>query len=420
MEKERVEVFEQKMLSDGGARSTVREIGRAGRGFMRLIALGMSIFALIFILCCFGVGFSMANDADGAVDVTFGGGTTSAPSAVTTAPSGYGSDLVDVLKQMLGLMSGSSAGTTLPSVTTPAPLPDDTAHAPTTSAPDGGSVSPTKDIYEFDYALVPSGETAIVPYDLSLSSYGEGYIYNDTSYAPSIDALLKADTLPKFDYLNAAIYPVGDPVVLIIHTHGTEAYSPEGSISYDGVSELARSSDITQNVVAVGAVIAEVLNENGVRTLHCTTMHDAESYRDSYSRSAATIREYLAKYPSIKYVIDVHRDSVTNSAGSLLRPVTRVEGETAAQVMCVVGSDWGGADYPDWQDNLSFALKLRSALNAKYEKLCRPVYLRSSAYNQQYAPVSMLLEVGTSGNYLSEAKAAARLCAEELADIIKN
>jgi stage II sporulation protein P len=148
-------------------------------------------------------------------------------------------------------------------------------------------------------------------------------------------------------------------------------------------------------------------------------MHDRESYKDSYIRAASTIAGYLAKYPTIQYVIDLHRDSLTSGDGSLIRPVTVVDGVPTAQVMCVVGSDYNGTDYSNWQDNLSLALKFRSALNEKYENISRPVYLRSSAYNQQYAPLSMLLEIGASGNSLSEAKNAAVLAAEVLADIIK-
>ena len=408
MKEEKIEILEPRMLSDG-RRGAVYKIGSVGRGFVRVVALGIAIFAMIFMMCCFYVGFNMEDNTDEV------GGTVLAPAvSETVAPSSdYGQDMIDILKQMLGLMAGGDTDVTLPNVSDTSEIDGVTTNSPTEN-------TTPRDIYEFDYSAVPDGETAIVPYDLSLSSYGETFIYNDTSYAPSISALLNADTLPKFDYINAAIYPVGDPVVLIIHTHGTEAYSPEGDISYDGKSDLARSSDIEQNVVAVGSVIAEVLNQNNVRTLHCTVMHDAESYKDSYNRSAATIREYLAKYPSIQYIIDVHRDSVTDSSGSILRPVTVVDGEATAQVMCVVGSDYGGANHPDWQNNFSFALKLRSKLNQKNEKLCRPVYLRASAYNQQYAPISLLLEVGSSGNYLSEAKAAARLCAEAIADIIKN
>lgn len=409
MQKEKIEIIEPRMLTDGREHGVLYNVGRAGRGFVRIVALGVAIFALIFMMCCFYVGFSMAD----AADVSQSTSVETTVSDISATSPDYGRDMMEILKQMLGLMAGGDTDVTLPAVT-------DTSVADSVTAAVTTENTTPRDIYYFDHSAVPEGETAIVPYDLSLSSYGESFIYNDTSYAPSVTALLEANTLPKFDYINAAIYPVGEPVVLIIHTHGTEAYSPEGSVSYDGKSDLARSSDITQNVVAVGSIIAEVLNENNIRTLHCPVMHDAESYKDSYNRSAATIREYLAKYPSIQYIIDVHRDSVTDSSGSILRPVTLVDGEATAQVMCVVGSDYGGANHPDWQNNFSFALKLRSRLNAKNEKLCRPVYLRSSAYNQQYAPVSLLLEVGTSGNYLSEAKAAARLCAEALVDIIKN
>ena len=174
-----------------------------------------------------------------------------------------------------------------------------------------------------------------------------------------------------------------------------------------------------ESVVAVGQAMADVLDGRGISTLHCEIMHDVQSYRDSYSRSAATIKEYIDKYPSIKYVIDVHRDSVSDSSGALLRPVTLVNGNVAAaQVMCVVGSDAGGTACPRWQENLSFALRLRSALNSSYGNICRPVCLRGSAYNQQYAPVSLLLEIGASGNYLDEALEAGRLCADALADLI--
>lgn len=396
MQKERVELFEEpRLLGSGKSGATLGDIGRAGRGFMRLTALGMSIFSLIFILCCFLVGFDMADNVHGS-----GSAQTTLPSQsgdVTAAPSG-GADNAEGQHR------------------------DETS--PDSSAPDSADRGSTpvvtlEQLYAFDASRVPSGETAIIPYDLSLPSLGKTYIYNNTSYAPDVATLLYHGKLPTLESLGAEANPSGAPVVLIVHTHGTEAYSPEGAVSYDGVSELARSSDITENVVSVGAVMAEILNSRGISTLHCTVMHDKQSYRDSYSRSAETVKKYLEQYPTIKYVIDVHRDSVTNKDGALLRPVTVADGKAAAQVMCVVGSDEGGADYPNWQDNLSFALKLRDALNSRYSGISRPVCLRPSAYNQQYAPVSILLEVGASGNYLSEAQESARLCAEVLADIIK-
>ncbi len=279
--------------------------------------------------------------------------------------------------------------------------------------------TPPLSIYDFDYSKVPEGETAIIPMDLSLSSGANTYIYNSTGYSPNTKALL-ASSFNSSSSSPIYIANKSAPLVLIVHTHGTEAYSKDGAISYlDDGSEIARSENISQNVVSVGAVMADILNRNGISTLHCTIMHDKIQYKDAYARAEATIKEYLAKYPSIKLVIDLHRDAVVKSTGELVRPVTLVDSQPTAQVMCVVGSDWGGEACPNWQNNLALALKLRDALNTKYENLCRPSYLRSSTYNQELAPFSLLLEVGASGNSLEEAKRAASLVAAELIPLIK-
>ena len=88
-------------------------------------------------------------------------------------------------------------------------------------------------------------------------------------------------------------------------------------------------------------------------------MHDQNQYKDSYARAEETIKQYLAKYPSIRLVIDLHRDSVVKSTGELVRPVTLIDGGAAAQVMCVVGSNWGGEKNPNWEGNLALARKMQ-------------------------------------------------------------
>lgn len=276
-------------------------------------------------------------------------------------------------------------------------------------APDESVFDPDS-IYDFDYSLIKDGETAVIPADLSLSEYGDTYLYNDTDFLPALQELLEAEaSFPTAD-------GSGEPLVLIIHTHTSEAYSDEGQISYSDDEEYARSDNGEENVIAVGAVIAEVLNENGIKTLHCVRSHD-KSYKDSYARSRETAEYYLDKYPSIKYVFDVHRDSIIKSSGEIVRPVAAVGGGAVAQIMCVVGTDQLGADY-EWEQNLSLALKLRSSLNEKYGNIARGTCLRPTSYNQELAPISLLFEIGAGGNSLSEAKAAARLLALELAEII--
>ncbi len=257
----------------------------------------------------------------------------------------------------------------------------------------------------------------IVAMDLSQSSRGLNYIMNETSYNPDIGELLENDkSIPVFSDSEAS----NKPLVLIIHTHGTESYSEEKEEFYiDDGSELWRTTDTNKNMIFIGKRMAEILNDEGVNTIHCEIMHDKESYQDSYLRAAETIKTYLAKYPSIKYVFDIHRDAILKPDGTLVKAVTNIDGESTAQVMTVVGSNYKGANFPDWENHLSLALKLREKLAKKSETLSRPVYLRGAAYNQQYTPGSLLIEIGTSGNTLSEAVSASELVAQALADIIK-
>ena len=194
-----------------------------------------------------------------------------------------------------------------------------------------------------------------------------------------------------------------------------------GSYVYtDDGTEFARSHNSKENVVAVGSVIADVLNRAGIPTLHSTVLHDSVQYKDAYARSAKTVEKYLETYPSIKLVIDVHRDSVINSAGDIIKPITLVDNERCAQVKCTVGSSWSGEKYDTWEKNLSLALKLRKSLNDKYINVCRPVSLEKTTYNQQLAPYSMTLDIGASGNSLEEAMCAANVVGEALSEIVKN
>jgi len=272
-------------------------------------------------------------------------------------------------------------------------------------------------LYAFDYTAVPKGELPILPMDLSLSSYGADYIQNMTGLSPDTETLLHA----SFQQ-NPTLRPLAntdEPLVLILHTHGTESYSADGAISYQEGNEELRSENIEENVVAVGKTLANALEAKGISTIHCTVLHDRVQFKDSYARAEETIKAYLAEYPSIRLVIDLHRDAIIKSTGEMVRPVTLNQaGEATAQVMCVVGSSWNGGENERWEGNLSLALKLRAELNASTNNLCRPPYLRGATYNQEFSPYSLLIEIGSGGNSLAEAKRAALLVADALEKLI--
>ena len=288
-----------------------------------------------------------------------------------------------------------------------------TTEKPTPTEPPSVTEKPV-DIYAPNNGEIPAGMSAILPMDLSLFEYGIDYIYNTSSKSPDMN------TLGAYNFSTdlSSVYPAGAPLVLIVHTHGTEGYSDEGSYYYDPNSEIARTTDKNRNVVHIGKIISDILNASGIPTLHSDIMHDEESYSGSYERSAATIKEYLARYPSIRYVIDVHRDAVIRSDGELVRPVALTENGSTAQIMAVIGTGESIGGCPNYMNNLSFAQSLREELSTYSKMLSRPTCLRPSAYNQQYSVYSLLLEIGAAGNTLSEAERAAELVGEALSRII--
>ena len=294
---------------------------------------------------------------------------------------------------------------------TPPPNNNDKPQAPNETVP------LTKEtLYAFDYAAVPEGQTPVIPMNLALGSYGASYIHNSTGYQPDTAALLagKLKQTVDFEYLAAS----GSPMVLIVHTHATESFCEDGATYCDTTVEYARSKDASKNMIAVGKALATELEKRGIRTLHCTVMHDELQYKDSYRRSEESIRQYLEKYPTIRLVIDLHRDAVVQSDGDVVRPVTLHNGQATAQLMCVVGSSFGGENHPNWEGNLALALKLRESLNKECADLCRPPYLKSSTYNQELAPYSLLIEVGAGGNSLEEAVRAMPILADSLRELL--
>jgi stage II sporulation protein P len=84
------------------------------------------------------------------------------------------------------------------------------------------------------------------------------------------------------------------------------------------------------------------------------------------------------------------------------------------QLMFVCGT--GGNE--NWKENLGLQVRLHNMIENRYPGLIRPLILRDSTYNHDLTPGSMILEVGTAGNSLSEAMQSAYLFAETLADYL--
>ena len=309
-----------------------------------------------------------------------------------------------------------AAAAAVPPTPSPSPAPPTPTPAPQpTPAPSPGAEPTPAPLTTAPPDLEDAGPIEARHYG---QGSGEGYvtlaagsIKNSTEH--SDDALARAarGELPFTVQLDSP-----DPQVLILHTHATETYQTWEEPVYDP-DFAARTADTSLNMCAVGARMAQVLNEAGVNTLHDTTLHDSPSYTESYGRSADTARAYLERYPSIKVILDVHRDAL-EANGTRIKPVCELEGKTAAQVMIIAGCDNGGTvSLPHWQDNLKFAAAWETAMETAYPGLTRPVLCGYRFYNQDVTTGSLLLEVGGHANTLEEAVRAGEYAARALAGL---
>ena len=246
--------------------------------------------------------------------------------------------------------------------------------------------------------------TRIVPTTI----YGGLTIKNSTGYDIDVGALVAAGP-------TQTLSPEG-PQVLIVHTHGSEAYTPD---EYDDYVETDtdRTEDKSKSVIRVGDELASALEAKGISVLHDREIYDYPSYTGSYSRSGASVERYLAEYPGISVVIDLHRDALGDGEVTY-KTVAELDGRASSQLMMLVGTGEDGLYHPNWEQNLRLALYLQQAVNARYPTLARPISVVGERYNQHLSTGMFILEVGSNGNSLQEAITAVRLFADAAGDAL--
>jgi len=201
--------------------------------------------------------------------------------------------------------------------------------------------------------------------------------------------------------------------VLIFHTHTTECYQITDSDTYPK-NFSSRNEDANQNMIRIGEEIAEQLEKAGIGVIHDKEIYDRR-YTGAYDRSGESVDEYLKKYPTIQVVLDVHRDAIQTSETTKVKPITTIGGKKAAQIMIITGCEGGDiTDFPNWEDNLHFALQLQKTAEEMYPTLMRPVFFCNRRYNMYKSKCSVLLEMGSDGNTLDEAAYSGRLIGHSL------
>ena len=229
--------------------------------------------------------------------------------------------------------------------------------------------------------------------DLSEKDRGDGFVVNFTEEKIDISALLDRG------FVDFEVSGNQAPTVMIIHTHTSEEYE-RGSDFFNG----------PLSVVSVGDVITDELNRAGLGAIHCTVIHDSGN-RNAYLEARDTINTMLKIYPSIKYVIDVHRMIISENG----IPIKTLSVSGAAQVRLSISAENG--DIGDWRESLSLALSVRSEMN-KEDGICMPIVITGGGYNSDLSVYHLVAEIGTDRNNVEEAILAGRVFARAIAETV--
>lgn len=197
----------------------------------------------------------------------------------------------------------------------------------------------------------------------------------------------------------------GKPLVLIFHTHTTESFNPNNS------KDRNFTTDYNLNIVKVGEELKKELEEKyGIAVVHDITIHDLPTREKGYEKSRPTVSAYLKKYPSLKIIIDLHRDATTSSS----KTTVIINEERYARPMFVVG-----AKNKNYKANYDKAEKLNTIINNMYPNFSRGIVKQNAKYNQDLSDKMVLLEVGSNLNSLDEAVRTSKIIAKAIAIYLK-
>ena len=177
-----------------------------------------------------------------------------------------------------------------------------------------------------------------------------------------------------------------------------------------------RTTDLSYSVAKVGEELTNCLQNKGFNVEHNTTYHDYPSYSGSYSRALTTVQNLLIG-KNTEIVIDLHRDAVGST--NTYAPTVKINGNSVAQLMFVIGTDGGGLEHPNWNQNLKIAVKIQEKANEIYPGLFRPIIIRNSRYNQHVAKGACIIEVGATGNTLEECILSMQCLANVLEEVCR-
>lgn len=220
------------------------------------------------------------------------------------------------------------------------------------------------------------------------------YISNNNDITSSDDDK-DIDTIPKNNYVKDPYEEkeVTNPIIYLYNTHQSEEYKMSNSESYN----------IKPTVMMTSYILREKLNNNGLSTI--VEENDVTeflrtnnwNYASSYKVTKLLMTDAYSKNETLKYFIDLHRDSVKKSISTV-----SIDNKSYARILFIVG-----LENKNYEPNLKFTDTINKMFNEKYPGLSRGIYKKKGAgvngvYNQDFSPNTILIEVGGQDNTIDE------------------
>ena len=260
---------------------------------------------------------------------------------------------------------------------------------------------------EINYADGKDAKTEIIEENNKKDTYNKIYngvkIKNESKYK-----LTEEDLKPDIDFKNKED-------IVIYHTHTCESYTKTEKYTYKSSGNF-RTTDLNYSVARVGEELKKYLDKYDFNVIHNKTYHDYPKYNGSYTRSLETIEKIL-KTSKASLVIDLHRDAL--GSNSKYAPSVKINGEEAAQLMFVIGTDGGGLKHDKWKKNLKLAIKIQEKANEMYPGLFKPIIVRNSRYNQHVSEGACIIEVGATGNTLEQCLVSMKYLSSVIFEVMK-
>ena len=186
---------------------------------------------------------------------------------------------------------------------------------------------------------------------------------------------------------------VTEPIIYLYNSHPTEEY----------LSSTYAEFSVNPTVIMNNYILEDILNKNNLQTIVeeksvKDILHNNNwKYYESYKASRILLEESIVKYPSLKYFVDIHRDSLERE-----KTTCQINEKDYAKIVFIVG-----LENKEYLKNLEFTEKINKKLNEKYPGLSKGILQKegigvNGVYNQDFSPKTILVEIGGYQNNTTE------------------